>query len=379
MRLHLITGELSNKGQELMLHAVRQHFADQGAEHVYSSDTWFGPYETRARLGLRQLLWPPSLRLSGSLGHLVLSRYGKAFGIVTERDVDAVVDFAGFAYTDLWGGRATSVAAERIRRWRRQGKPVVLLPQALGPYTRSSSREAVKRIIEAATLVFARDETSYRHVVEIAGEPENLRIAPDFTNLVNGRPQATFGPSRRFACIVPNLRMLTQTSERVREAYVPFLRTALEELLRRDIEPVVVIHEVRNDVPLLDPLLAGMPTDRVEVVVEPDPVAVKGILGAARLVIGSRYHALISALSQATPAIGTSWSHKYEALYREYDVAELLLKVEPEGARLAAQIDRLDDDRERRDLVERLAASAAHLKERSAAMWVEVDEALSHA
>jgi colanic acid/amylovoran biosynthesis protein len=51
----------------------------------------------------------------------------------------------------------------------------------------------------------------------------------------------------------------------------------------------------------------------------------KALVSGATVAISSRYHACICALSAGVPCLGTSWSHKYEALYDDYGVQDLLL------------------------------------------------------
>ena len=44
---------------------------------------------------------------------------------------------------------------------------------------------------------------------------------------------------------------------------------------------------------------------------------VKSVIGSCDILLSSRYHALIAALSQQVPAVAIGWSHKYDELMAE--------------------------------------------------------------
>jgi len=107
-----------------------------------------------------------------------------------------------------------------------------------------------------------------------------------------------------------------------------------------------------------------------------DPQELKGLLGAAQGVVGSRFHALVSALSQGIPSLGTGWSHKYEALFADYGVEDQLLTLDCPEATLAESLDRLLDLERNGAQRQALTARSNALKAQSAAFWDQVFERL---
>ena len=371
-----------NKGAELMLLAVLAELrARFPAAEIALAPNANSPYAARARLAAWQSL-PLSWRghdlaaLAGRLPATVSARLAR-YGIVTEPAIDAVLDASGYAYGDAWPASNLARAAAAVERYARRGRPYVFLPQAFGPFTahrRQASRFGAA--LDHATLVYAREPASRAHLAGLdARLAASVRLAPDFTLRLPGDAAAgaRWGVTPATVLLVPNAHMLRPGAApgRWADAYLPFMAAVARACRAEGIPVRLLNHEGAGDAAACRQIAeAGGGLGIIE---DADPRAVKGVLGAAGAVVSSRYHGCVSALSQSVPCLGTSWSHKYAALYAEFGVPGWLL---PEPDATAAAQTLLGLLRAPGAARAALARAAEGLKAQSAAMWAEVGTAL---
>lgn len=369
-----VTGtNTQNKGAELMLVAIRKHFADRPNVQL-AVNQFFGSYPERAQYGLWQKVKVDEWGRSRIAVELMPREFRRGFGLVRDDDVDVLLDASGFAFGDQHPPERTIDFADRVEAAKEAGKDVILLPQALGPFETPSIRNAFARIVDAADLVFARDDVSMQHAQRAAGTPDHLQQAPDFTNLVQPELSVQSDASER-ACIVPNRRMVEHAAtEEAAAAYVPFMSTCIETVSDAGLEPVILLHE-EEDGELAREIREHTACD-IPIRQKTDPVALKRFLGESHLVVASRFHALVGALSQGVLAIGTSWSHKYEQLFRDYDCPDMLLSVVADESDVRDCV-RSTTGARRGNLRKRLDERRARLKEETEKMWDRVDEILN--
>ena len=367
-------GSFINKGGELMMRAI---VAELEGDADLVVEPWIAPYRERARLGLHQKLW---IRRLGPLAALPAAALPAAFrrryGIVREADVDAVLDASGFRYTDddRYGSRSATELATNAPRWHRAGKHVVLLPQALGPFRTPAVRDPFLRALDGVDLVYARDAESEAHLRDLVPGDERIRRAPDFTIPLAGRrpddltERVGSGP---FGAIVPNDRMLERTAPDVAARYVAFLETVIRETVALGLRPVLVLHETARDEAFVDRLRPALGPDG-RVVAIPDPIALKGILGAASIVVSSRYHALISAMSQGVPVVATAWSHKYQTLLRDFGCPDQLVDPRAPDDQIRAALAVASEGPARSAMMDTLRDQTAARVDEVRTMWLEI-------
>lgn len=364
-----------NKGAQLMLYAAYEKLRAAYPEAIFTMTTTSKagsqPFRKVVDLGFY-----PKARLHymglplGQVASALPKKLREIYGIVLDREIDVVIDASGFSYSDQWGEKSSRELADSARRWRRHGTKVILMPQAFGPFRTRRIQKAIRRAVDNIDLVMPREKTSYNHLVKVVGEQPKIRQYPDFTNLISGVKPDYFDSNQFRACLVPNYRMIDKADGAQRSAYVPFMVKCAQQLQLQGAKPFILVHEGDDDHWLAEQISKG--AGGLPVVVEDDPLKIKGILGACFVTIGSRFHGLVSALSQGVPSLGTGWSHKYIELFRDYGFPESLLSVDASEDVVARKIAHLVDEKTWGERAEALREISSRLESTSESMWNEV-------
>jgi polysaccharide pyruvyl transferase WcaK-like protein len=366
----------ANKGSELMLAAILDRLGPKFQSARFAVLPSAGSFVQRARYGLHQKM---QLSRMGRLGRLLdavfHAGYRSHFGMVTESEIDAVLDASGFALADFQPAKRAQTTALEFERLKQNGAKIILLPQAFGPFEKAEVRHAARHAFSCADLIFARDPESHSHVRELIGDDPKLAEAPDFTGSILGSYPNGLDLGGHPAFIVPNSMMFLHGAAGSRAEYFRFLADCAAHLRGRGLDPIILTHETLRDSAFADALgkEAGL---RIINGTDYDARSLKAIIGKAVLVVGSRFHALKSALSQAIPAVGTSWSHKYQYLFGDYERRHWV--VEPHAG--DGTVDTLVGE-----ILENLDAEKSHLLACAArvgvhceSMWQRVEMELSN-
>jgi polysaccharide pyruvyl transferase WcaK-like protein len=338
-----------NKGAELMLRAAVSELRRRLPQFVPAIDPAYGPYDARCGLRLHQIF--PARFHVGSKAFSRRFRYQKLFaslagaklmrlmlgvplssyGCVSLGCIEGLIDVAGFAYTDQWGSKPTRDFASLTAYYKRREKPVIMLPQAFGPFQRNETRAAFKEILRNATLIFARDQQSHEYILELGADPDRISKAPDITLFypdlsTEGAP--TDG-REGYACLVPNVRVLDQGREKWGDKYRAYLLDIVKELMRCGLPVKVIVHDASGqDLKLAQQIRDEASSPAVTLACEEDPTALKRLISKSLMVVGSRYHSLVTAFSAQVPAIAIGWSHKYDMLFRDFGCEKYVLSPE---------------------------------------------------
>tara|TARA_B100000749_G_C18449956_1_gene475862 strand:- start:10095 stop:11252 length:1158 start_codon:yes stop_codon:yes gene_type:complete len=364
-----------NKGAELMLHSVVEKLRNRYPDVKLTMAPTYGgtedTFEKMRKLQLYPKLWVYRYGFDFSIfANLLPKSFLNKYGIVLNSEVDIVIDAAGFSYSDQWGVGSSKELAISSSKWKKQSKKIILLPQAFGPYNTENIKKYVSTWANNCDLIFAREQDSYAYLTDIAGEQNKIKLYPDFTNLIKGTLPENYDPSERRVAIVPNYRMIDKTNKEESEAYLPFMIKCAKYMLAKNAKPFILVHEGIDDQLLAEKI--SNQAGGIEILVETDPLHIKGILGSCDATIGSRFHGLVSALSQGVPSLATGWSHKYLRLFEDYQFTEGLVSVLDTDSALSKKIDLLIDPDSRKEIVSNLQSRSKILKAKSEEMWETV-------
>ncbi|WP_215398060.1 polysaccharide pyruvyl transferase family protein [Rheinheimera oceanensis] len=374
--------QFRNKGAYLMLLASLEGLKgiSRPVELVLSPGPNL-PYPERARLGAWQKLSfrRGGLDLTPMIGKLpgALQRLFNRYGMVSERQVDLVLEASGFAYGDQWPLRFLQNTAKEVVRFAKAGKPFVFMPQAFGPFKTEDSKAAMRDIINHARLIFVRDPVSLQHLQScVPNLPDSVVLTPDFTVGLTAQPNDEIplinGP---YAALIPNNKVVSKFNhagaEQLRNDYITAFAAAANTLANAGMQCVLVNHEGKEDAELCAEIAAKAPCTIVQI---EDPLAVKAFIGKAELAISSRFHGAVNALSQGVPCIATSWSHKYHAMMTDFGMGDYCVAELSEQNLLNALEQLLDN---KTALAAEVKQKAAALKQQNAAMWQRLYQAIS--
>ncbi|WP_439481753.1 polysaccharide pyruvyl transferase family protein [Cyclobacterium plantarum] len=365
-----------NKGAELMLHSMVEKLKAYDPEIIFVMEVnstsplkkiWSLGIKAKTNFKVKNFSLHPLFKL-------LPTGLKSKFGWVSEEDIQVVLDASGFTFGDKWGAeKAGNRLADHIGRWKLQGKKVILLPQAFGPFTKPDLIQKMMFILDQADLIFARDKVSCDFLYQLKRRKDsaNIFLAPDFTNLTTPIFSENKEKFAESLAIIPNQKMMETSDEGLNKCYPDFLKVMIELALKKGQKPFFLIHESEKDKAIAEMVNEKL-ENPIQVIEEEDPLLVKGIIGSCFAVITSRFHGLVSALSQSVPCLATGWSHKYEMLFEDYKFPEGLCQLQRDKSYYEEKFDMIIDENPRAKIIQLLAVEGGKQKELSDQMWQRV-------
>jgi polysaccharide pyruvyl transferase WcaK-like protein len=279
----------------------------------------------------------------------LLNHFPKALQALDQSDV--LIDLAGVAFID---GRekflpynVLTLAPAFILN-----TPVIKFSQALGPFKNPLNRVLAKPTLNLCRQVFARGAGTYQHLQTL-----NLKsLYPTPVSDVAFRHRQEYSLSSENESLVSQLHnrllklhrpligvcpssVIASKSLSEHGGYTANLARLCEKLIEQGNDILLFPNATRNDqgTKLRNndlPVIRNISAQLIEAGVSSESIVavdfdintngIKQIMPYCKILLVSRFHAMIAALSAKLPVIVLGWSHKYLEVMESFELAELV-------------------------------------------------------
>jgi colanic acid/amylovoran biosynthesis protein len=256
----------------------------------------------------------------------------------------------------------------------REGVPLACAPQSYGPFATGLQRRLVRLVLERAILVLAREEISVEHLTEAGLAPERIVRAADagfsFRSEETSTLRADLGVDRSDLLIGMTARAWMDPEAQT--AYERALAATIDHLqesgrARVVLIPQVTTNDLTDDDRIVQRRIAGFcRTEPFQVETLRDHYELKAMYGELDMLVGTRFHSVIFALTAGVPCVGIAYEHKTRGIMRELGLEQWVIDIESVTADdLIPLVDRALDgaDGYRAELAERMPPYIARADE----------------
>ncbi len=224
--------------------------------------------------------------------------------------------------------------------------PVIKMAQAMGPFERKMNRISAKFILNRCQKVFARGRETIRNLKQLDLQKDKFTLASDVALLNKESDSLTKIDIKNYKDIYSFLERnkkekiigICPSSVVFKKKDTEYLKTLIKIsniFLEKDWKVVLFPNANRdydpsnlrnNDLPLLKEIFKRISNKNlVSVTNDLSTREIKYIIGQCNLILTSRFHAMIGALSKGVPPIVLGWSHKYMEIMEEFELGDWVL------------------------------------------------------
>jgi len=258
--------------------------------------------------------------------------------------------------------------------------PVFKVAQAMGPFETFANRTAAKFILPRMAMIIARGDVTLRHLRELglgnvrrgADLAFTLEVSKRDIESVSSQVDMSFFSGGNVVGFAPSV-VLAKSSAKAGRDYVAETARTIDHITDVLDRPVLLLaHSARrgteknhnNDLPVCRAIVESVASPEKVMFVDEELNAreLRCLIGMCDVFVASRFHAMISALAQATPVVVIGWSHKYGEVMADFGVEEFATALaDATPAKVGALVDRAT--RERRSLHDSISRSMEQVHE----------------
>lgn len=377
MKILIRGAGFENKGAEAMMRVVQREIGRRLSSVSFHSGVFLRERSFAYQSGFVPLFYAPSSRMqllrklpflpripeyllarkNPDFSQAIKTNTKAAYEINAIGSIDAVIDVSGFAYSDscAWGKDAVKVTQAWTEYCHVKNKPYIFMSQAWGPFDKPEIAGPTRTICEKSSLLISRDDESTKYLAKLQNvHSSSIRQAPDIAFCFGGAPPEVgrtiirglgLSEDRPIIGVVPNMRVYERLpGVGADNQYVKLLISLVDHCTAKLGAKVLLMpNEIKvsgahgPDDRFLCCLVASQIKNAEHCCAVRDyypAETVKSILGQLDMLISSRFHSLVFALSEGVPVLALGWSHKYQELLRPFDLEKFVVdhdQLEVEG------------------------------------------------
>ena len=231
--------------------------------------------------------------------------------------IDLVVVLGGDDFTEDYGWKEPILRAIEFNQVAREGLPVVLLGQTMGPY-HSFRVPVMKNLLKGVSRIYPRDQRTYDYLNQLG--LKNISLTDDLALLPLARQQEEEG-TKDYITFCPSELIYRYTMDGSRENWINFNLFMIDRILERfpDKNLILLAHVLKPedaDDRLIVSQLYNLTNDKYSgrIIAKKDemlPWEARQLIARSSLVVSARMHPVISAIQCMVPSLSLSYSMKF--------------------------------------------------------------------
>lgn len=244
----------------------------------------------------------------------------------------------GDSFSDIYGPKR--ILSHAIDSWLALAwkKPLIFLPQTIGPFNTIFGRRIAKSILTRLTKLYVRDKKALHFIGQLK-LPYQLNI--DMAVYMRPKDVPNISLPKKFIGFNINGLMYFNSYKSMKNKYQNYqklVHAIITKLTDEGHQILLVPHTYNADAPNFEDDLSAVKhiynkiTEKEKAQISMvennyDAQELKYIISKSEFFIGSRMHACIAALSSFVPCVGLSYSYKFDGTFSMFRLQECVINV----------------------------------------------------
>ncbi len=356
MKYILITGgQLLNKGAQAMVFItiteIKKKYPDAEIVLLSKVDYFNNENKETYNFHIYPLLMRSKFMLAGGFWGLLnrlikYKNYQKKLGCYEKKlkhyfsNATMIIDISGYAFSSQWGFIDSLNFLFNIKLAKKYNIDMFILPQSLGPlnypkcYQKKIIKTLTKKYFKYPRKIFAREQSGFLEMKKLT---DNIDLSYDI--VLQGNKELNFDAiyknevprleqvsiEKNSVALIPNQKLFNYGQEN--ELYQIY-NEIIQYLLANRKKIYLLIHSVEDKI--ICQRIKKKFTKEEDVIIfeeEFECFELEEMLNQFDYIIASRYHSIVHAYRESTPAIVISWAEKYYELLKHFDQEEYLFDI----------------------------------------------------